>query len=235
LRDHYVLGCSRPHSALGDVEAVTDLLVRIIFPRLVVIGCDTFDRIFKFSNICPILKCKFLIQGFNDEEAARKVEEERKEKRNLKRFFADVESGRYSMPSLILDHDLIEEHPNIKFEGSTFLFTGKMTWGSRPLVTKLIEERGGTVSQSKTITKDIDYFVLGEDNEKGWLSLIEGRKLKKAFLKRIQEPDLVYHIVREEDFIASLNGENVESQISSSVYSLSKTDFGTTIRTKYLE
>ena len=208
LRDIYGLTCSRPHSALGDVESVRDLLVRIVFPRLASIGCDTLDGVRGFVALSPVLKCKCLIQGLDYEEEVRKISETRKEKRRLEKFISKVECGEYSIPSLLLDHDLIDEKPSIEFTGKTFLFTGKMEWGTRPEVASFVEERGGCVSGSKTITKDIDYFVLGEDKEKGWTSLLHGGKLKQAFLKRFKQSELKYRIVREEDFIAALQSKS---------------------------
>jgi DNA polymerase III epsilon subunit-like protein len=210
LRDAHQLACSRPHSALGDVESVQDLLTRVIFPRLASIGYDTLEGVREFTALRPVLKCKCLIQGMDYEEEARKIAETRKEKRRLEKFTFEVECGEYPIPSLLLDHDLIDEDPSIEFVGKTFLFTGKMAWGTRPKATALINERGGSVSKSKAITKDIDYFVLGEDKEKGWTSLIHGGKLTKAFLKRFKEPHLKYRIVREEDFIAALQTETIE-------------------------
>ena len=210
LRDTHTLACSRPHSALGDVESTADLLTRIIFPRLASIGYDNIDGVHEFATLRPVLRCKCLIQGLDYEEEARKIAETRKEKRRLAKFIFEVECGRYPIPSLLLDHDLIDEEPTIVFSGRTFLFTGKMSWGTRPEAAALIEERGGSVSKSKTITKDIDYFVLGEDKEKGWTSLLHGGKLTAAFLKRFKEPDLKYRIVREEDFISALQTQSVE-------------------------
>jgi len=204
LRDSHSLSCSRPHSALGDVESTTDLLTRIIFPRLASIGYGTIERVEEFATLRPLLRCKCLIQGLDYEEEARKVLETKKEQRRLEKFLLEVECGQYPIPSLLIDHDLIEEEANIQFFGRTFLFTGKMAWGTRPEAVALIEERGGFVSKSKTISKEIDYFVLGEDKEKGWTSLIHGGKLTAAFLKRFKEPSFKYKIVREEDFVTAL-------------------------------
>lgn len=216
LRDAHELACSRPHTALGDVESVRDLLTRVIFPRLVSIGYNTFDGVREFAALRPVLKCKCLIQGLDYEEEARRIAEAHKEKRQLEKFISDVECGWYPIPSLLLDHNLIEEEPSIEFSGSTFLFTGKMAWGTRPQAAALIEARGGCVSVSKTITKDIDFIVLGEDKEKGWTSLIHGGKLTMAFVKRFKEPHLKYKIIREEDFIAALQIKPVEQVGASS-------------------
>jgi len=204
LRDTHGLSCSRPHTALGDVESVTDLLTRIIFPRLSSIGFDTFDRVREFSALKPILRCKCLIQGLSYEDEARKIAEVRKEKRRLDRFLMDVRCGLYSIPDVILDHNLIDENPSVEFLGKTFLFTGKMEWGSRSKAGAAISERGGTLSKSKAINEDIDYLVLGEDKFRGWTSLIKGGKLTKALLTRFEQSHLKYRIILEQDFVAAL-------------------------------
>jgi hypothetical protein len=112
---------------------------------------------------------------------------------------------------LILDYELIEEHPNIQFLDHVFLFTGKMSWGTRPLAEIEIVKRGGIMSKSTTVWENLDYLVLGEDKDKGWTSLLNGGKLTKAFIKRLKEPLSKFRIIREEDFIAALfNNECVE-------------------------
>lgn len=215
LRDNHGLTCSRPHSALGDVESVTDLLTRIVFPRLAAIGFDSIEAVREFAAMRPVLRCKCLIQGIDYQEEERKVLELRKQARAERRkaekewrqvwlFLLDVECGRYPLPDLIVEHELIDEEPNIQFFNRTFLFTGKMAWGTRPQAAERIEERGGIVSQAKTVTENIDYLVLGEDKDHGWTSLIHGGKLTHAFLRRFREPDSRFRIVREEAFVAAL-------------------------------
>jgi len=204
LRDFYGLACSRPHSALGDVESVVDLLTRIIFPRLASIGFDSLEKVQEFLCLQPLLRCKSLILGLDYEEERRRIIESKEEKRRFEKFLTDVTCGLYPIPSLIIDYNLIEEEPAIQFEGKRFLFTGKMAWGSRATAATIIQERGGMVSDSNTISRELDYLVLGEDAEKGWTALLNGGKLTQAFLKRVKDPTLPLRIVREEDFIAAL-------------------------------
>lgn len=52
LRQAHGLRCSsRPHTALGDVESVVDLLTRIIFPRLRTVGLADIRAIAAFSVV----------------------------------------------------------------------------------------------------------------------------------------------------------------------------------------
>jgi DNA polymerase III epsilon subunit-like protein len=218
LRDTYELECSSPHSALGDVESVRDLLTRVVFPRLASIGYDDLNGIREFSSISPVRKCKCLIEGLDYEEESRRISQTRKlaslrereareQRQQFDRFILDIELGSYSVPSLLLDFDLIDENPAIEFRGKHFLFTGKMVWGTRMEAAIRIEERGGFVSKSQTVTNEIDYFVLGEDKDRGWTSLIHGGKITRAFIKRFKEPDCIFKIIREEDLIAALQSD----------------------------
>lgn len=208
LRDHHDLACTQPHTALGDVESIADLLTRIIFPRLLMVGIDSIEGVRDFAALLPVLRAKCLIQGLDYEEEAKKVVEVRKEKRRLEKYISEIEYGDIPIPSLILDNDLIEEEPKIEFSGKTFLFTGKMIWGTRSQAAKKVKERGGVVSKSKSLTKNIDYFVLGEDKDKGWTALLYGSKLTVAFFRLLREPTRKLKIIREQDFISALQDEN---------------------------
>lgn len=220
LRDHFGLVCSRAHSALGDIESVADLLLRVVFPRLVSKGLTTLDEVVSFT-LLPPLHCKCFIQGLNYEEERVRVDTEkalqradRKAKKDEERaresFINAVESGRYSLPDLISDFDLIEEDPAVYFKDRYFLFTGKMKWGTRPQAERLITSRGGRVCKAKTVAGEVDYFVLGEDLEGGWTTLLRGGKLVHAFLKKLKNPEASFRIILEDDFVHALNAPDIE-------------------------
>jgi len=207
LREHYGLKCCRPHTALGDVESVVDLLVGTVFPKLQSLGLCTIESIESFAKQTPLLRCKCFVEGldFDSEQeklrlARRQFEEEAEKKRQVLALISTEK-----IPSLLIAHSLIEETPSIDFPGRTFLFTGKMAWGSRSEAEKQIIARGGLLPKSKSVTRNLDYLILGEDREKGWTSLITGGKLAQAFEMRINSSsDSKLQIVREEDFICSL-------------------------------
>ena len=196
LRETYNLACSGPHSALGDVESVTDLLVRIIFPRLASIGYDTLEGIYEFMRLSPAFRCKCLIEGLNYDDEVARLKQTKREQVSLERYINSVlYDSSFDITTLILKHNLIEDAPLVEFEGKTFLFTGKMSWGSRSRIASLIEERGGIFSKSKSITQKINYLVLGEDLEKGWSALLHGGKIASAFEKKLREPDRDFRII----------------------------------------
>lgn len=214
LRGQFSLRCTREHTALGDVQAVSDLLTRVVFPRLVDCGFRTLDEVVAFS-LLPPLQCRCLIQGLDVEAERARVERERQIQRADKkarrdnevayqRFVEDLEHGKYPLPDLIRDFDLIDEDPSIDFHGRTFLFTGKMKWGTRPEAECQIAAREGRVSRSKAVCAGVDYLVLGEDLEAGWTTLLHGGKLTSAFLKKLRGSQPEFRIVLEDDFVAAL-------------------------------
>jgi len=204
LRDYYDLACTRPHSALGDVEATTDLLQRIIFPRLTSINFDSIKKVYEFATMRPLLRCKCLIQDLDFETESRRVAETRREEKKRKEVVKRVHENIHSIPSLINEHELIEEEHDIIFMGRKFLFTGKMAFGLRSQAQKEVQLRGGLIPTSKHLSNDIDYLILGEDKEAGWTRLLHGGKLTSAFLNKFQYPSSKLHIVREEAFRSAL-------------------------------
>ena len=157
LRDHFTLKCNRPHSALGDVEAVVDLFRRVLLPRLSRVGISTYDEIYDFSRSLPIARCLCLIQERNFEEEQRRTKETKKLLQRLENGSVD------DIGSLILERKIIVQPPDIHFRDRVFLFTGKMTWGPRSKAEQLVLELGGQLAKSKSMTNELDYLVLGED------------------------------------------------------------------------
>ena len=111
----------------------------------------------------------------------------------------------HDIPSAILQHDLIAEHPEIEFGDRVFLFTGRMKWGPRSKAEALVQKLGGRPAPSKTVSDKIDYLVLGEDAKAGWTHLLNGGKLTSAFQKRLQNPNGRLRIILETDFISEAN------------------------------
>jgi hypothetical protein len=178
-------------------------------------GLKTLDDVVAFT-LLPPLRCKCVVQGLNYDVELARVEEEKarqradkkvkkEEKKARDRFISDVEAGRYPLPNLIRDFDLIEEEPVVYFQDHVFLFTGKMKWGKRPDAERLVTGRGGSVSKSKTVSSTIDYLVLGEHLEAGWTRLLHGGKLIQAFLKKLKGSHSSFQIILEDDFVHALN------------------------------
>jgi DNA polymerase III epsilon subunit-like protein len=198
LREVFTLKCSRAHSASGDVEAVADLLSRVVFPRLGRAGMSDIASIAEFSRLTPLSLCR---NRFADVEiglpykdipylpsplpawkqAARERRGREAEQERLRELAENVLRGSTSYPQLLLEYRMLEETPDVLFRDETFVFTGTMTWGSRSKAEKEIVQPGGVLFKTKAM-KDIDYLVLGEHPETGWLSRDSGPKLASAFV-----------------------------------------------------
>jgi NAD-dependent DNA ligase len=143
--------------------------------------------------------CRCLIQG--------KHYEEEKHRTAATRTLLDrIDQGQIrDIPSMILDHNIMPEHPDIHFHDAIFLFTGKMAWGPRSKAEELVLELGGQLAKSKSVTDELDYLVLGEDQEQGWMGRLSGNKLTQAVRKKIASPNGKLQIILETDFIAAIN------------------------------
>lgn len=199
LRDHFGLNCTRPHSARGDVESTVDLLQRVIFPRLSKVGITSYEAVYGFSCLRPVGRCLCIIQG-------KDYETELHEAQIRDDLLDRLDSGSFlNIPALLLEQNIIAESPDVEIQGRTFLFTGKMAWGSRSEAQNLVQKFGGIIAKSKSVSSDVDYLVLGEDCERGWTQLLNGGKLTQAFRKRILEPNGKLNLILEADFIGAIN------------------------------
>lgn len=88
--------------------------------------------------------------------------------------------------------------PNINFEDSVFCVTGKFAFGPRSEIEKLIEERGGELNNS--ITKKVNYLVIGTFSSRDWIHSSYGRKIEKAVEYRDNGDDIA--IISEDHFIS---------------------------------
>lgn len=205
LREAFAFPTSEAHSAIGDIDSVYRLLTDIIFPRLETVGFSTYLECAEFSTTTPVLKCRCLVQGKNYLDEVRKNREARQDAAARENLIESIRIGSVpDVPSLLCNRGFITQEPDIEFAGRTFLFTGKMVWGSRSNATRLIESVGGMVSTSKTITSTIDYLILGEDKEKGWSALLHGGKLVDAVCHKIADDRCRLCIILESDLIDSL-------------------------------
>ncbi len=84
--------------------------------------------------------------------------------------------------------------PSIEFQGSVFLFTGTCAYGTRKQCQEAIESLGGINASS--VTKKLDYLILGTYVTDSWAHESFGRKIEKAMEYR--ESGLPISIVTEE-------------------------------------
>jgi hypothetical protein len=86
--------------------------------------------------------------------------------------------------------------PVITFEGSVFCFTGESSRLPRKDLAALVESLGGIPSPS--VTKKLDYLVIGAEGNPCWAYACYGRKVERAIELRKQGVRLL--IVHEHDF-----------------------------------
>lgn len=86
--------------------------------------------------------------------------------------------------------------PDITFEGSMFCFTGASNLYSRTDFFEVVQRMGGAVATS--VTKKINYLVIGAEGNPCWAYACYGRKVEKAVQLRKQGMSLL--IIHENDF-----------------------------------
>ena len=67
--------------------------------------------------------------------------------------------------------------PSIEYRDRTFCFTGKFYSGTRSWCEGQVAERGATCC---SITKGLNYLVIGEIGSRDWIHSTHGRKIEKA-------------------------------------------------------
>lgn len=87
--------------------------------------------------------------------------------------------------------------PEITFNGKFFLFTGTCVFGTRKTCQAAVEQLGGI--NSNTVTKTLDYLVIGTYVTDSWAHETYGRKIEKAMSYR--ESGLPVAIITEEAWI----------------------------------
>lgn len=90
-----------------------------------------------------------------------------------------------------------EPAPIMIFEETSFLFTGQCIFGTRKRCQEAVESLGGI--NAKSVTKKLDYLVLGKYVTSSWAHETFGRKIEKAIEYR--EKNVPLMIVTEEHWI----------------------------------
>ena len=86
--------------------------------------------------------------------------------------------------------------PEIKFAGSRFCFTGASSRYTRDKLAEIAQKLGGEVTSS--VSKNLDYLVIGAEGNPYWAFACYGRKVEKAVEVRKSGGHL--QIVHENDF-----------------------------------
>ncbi len=89
--------------------------------------------------------------------------------------------------------------PGLILGGSAFLFTGTCVYGSRKVCQQAVEVAGGI--NAKSVTKKLNYLVLGTYVTESWAHETFGRKIEKAMEYR--ENGVALAIITEQHWLKS--------------------------------
>ncbi|WP_025770889.1 BRCT domain-containing protein [Thioalkalivibrio sp. HK1] len=87
--------------------------------------------------------------------------------------------------------------PEIHFQGGRFLFTGTCAFGTRKRCQEEVERRGGINLAS--VTRNLDYLILGDYVTASWAHETFGRKIEKAMQYR--DAGVPLSIITEEHWL----------------------------------
>lgn len=96
-----------------------------------------------------------------------------------------------------------DEGVNVSLEGKRFCITGEFRSLSRKEIQQLIENHNGIFA--KSVTKKLDYLVLGEIQNPAWKYGQYGTKYNKA--RECQEKGIPISIITEKEFLKLFEGE----------------------------
>ncbi|EGW22136.1 BRCT domain-containing protein [Methylobacter tundripaludum] len=97
-----------------------------------------------------------------------------------------------------------QEPDELIVNGSTFCLTGAFITGTRDKCEQIITELGGI--PAKSVTKKLDYLVIGALASRDWIATSHGRKIEKALL--YQEQGSPVTILCEESWAKFINITN---------------------------
>ena len=74
--------------------------------------------------------------------------------------------------------------PPVEFTRKNFIFTGKFSFGTRKECQIAVIGRGGYAPSQKSVSRKIDYLVIGAEGSKVWKRGSYGNKIEAAILSR---------------------------------------------------
>ncbi len=135
-----------------------------------------------------------LIEVFKDNKYTK---DEAEDLKKLFMMFSGEEPITDQVKAMSSTLPLCNPAPDVEFKDKVFCFTGAFTIGTRTQCEEIVRSLGG--SCSKSITKKVDYLVIGIIGSDAWIHSSYGRKIEKAvkYREELQKPN----IISEEHFI----------------------------------
>lgn len=100
--------------------------------------------------------------------------------------------------------------PPVTFTGCTFVFTGNFAFGSKSDCHAAVEKLGGRASDSKSVSANVDFLVVGTKGSKTWKHDSYGNKIQGAILARRERGNPA--IISEEHWQTFLGAEAPPTQ-----------------------
>lgn len=101
-------------------------------------------------------------------------------------------------------HGICAYHPHIEIHGHVFCFTGASAKATRKEIGSIVTAAGGKFTDS--ITKKVEYLIVGAEGNPCWAYSCYGRKIEKAMEMRKSGSNML--IVNENDFWEVIEGVN---------------------------
>lgn len=92
--------------------------------------------------------------------------------------------------------------PDISFVQRTFVFTGKFMFGTRKACQDAVLSRGGFAPNQKSVSRLVDYLVIGTEGSNAWRRGAYGNKIEDAIIARRDYGSPA--IVSEQHWVAAL-------------------------------
>lgn len=233
LRAHYGLRCSRAHSAIGDVEAVGDLITRVIQPAIDGHGFRAPSHLAAFSTL-PLKICRLITSGKTFQDPDDAIEAAWEESLTRERSLREAESERQrlineieychedGLQRLAVDLGVFGDEIAVEFKGRSFRFTGTL------IAAKRKEAEAATLARGAVVSKKWppDYLVLGG-------AAPGGGSLRSALISR-QEGAEKPVLLAEEDFFMALQESpvlNHDGSVNPELSRLTLTPHKPTVRT----
>lgn len=133
--------------------------------------------------------------------ADKKIDE--REQKMLRSFFSEfiavLDDRTITAPPVMIDGDIVglcAVCPDITLEGSMFCFTGASSRYTRKQLADVVQQAGGEFVD--TVSKKVNYLIIGADGNPCWAYACYGRKVEKAVKMRKEGSRIL--IVHEHDF-----------------------------------
>ncbi len=100
-----------------------------------------------------------------------------------------------------------QPQPDLEFRGRSFMFTGGFSFGTRRQCQDAVLKLGGNSPSQKSVSREIDYLVVGTEGSDRWKQGSYGNKLEAAILSRREHGTPA--IVSEQHWVAQLQKARV--------------------------